>query len=676
MSFLNQKKENFNASWYLDQNPDVKESGMDPYEHYTVHGIHEGRKPAPAPIYEKFLVVWILYRLYSALSSGTLFKMFKGITGLILENGFSEFYKKVYTLYLTKTLDNDYQKWHTEYGELREKDIQELTLSLKKDDIQPLISIIMPVYEPNLVWLEEAIESVKEQIYPNWELCIVDDYSTRGKVRDFLIELSKNDGRIKVALHDKNKNISEASNSAINLASGEFIALMDQDDLITKHALCLAVKVINSTPDVQLIYSDEDKINEDKILFDPYFKTDWNKDLFYSQNMFSHFGIFRKDLVESVGSFRVGLEGAQDYDLVLRCIEKIDQEKIVHIPHVLYHWRSHSDSTAFSSNTKPYARNASVMALNDHFSRLKIKANAQYVENTGYYRVNYMLPDVQPLVTIIIPTYNNYKLIKQCVDSIFQKTTYLNYEVLIINNGSDDKKVLNYFESLSDISNCQVVEDDGEFNFSRINNTAVYEHSNGDIVCLLNDDTEVISPDWLTEMVSHALRPEIGAVGAKLWYKNNTLQHGGVILGIGGIADHAHKRFGLHSLGYFSRMVLVSQFSAVTAACLVVRKSVYQEVGGLDECNLSVAFNDVDFCLKVRDAGYKNLWTPYAELYHYESVSRGYEDSLEKKERFEKEVIFMQTKWKEIIENDPAYSPNLTIHTTNFSYAFPPRVRW
>jgi len=377
-------KNDFNASWYLKNNPDVKESGMDPYEHYTTHGVHEGRKSAPTPIYEKFLVLWVFYRLYSAFLSGTLFKMFKRITGLILENGFSGSYKKVYTLYLTKTLDSsDYQKWQTEYGELREKDIQKLTLALKEDDIQPLISIIMPVYEPNLVWLEEAIESVKEQIYPNWELCIVDDCSTRDKVRDFLMELSKNDGRIKVALHDKNKNISAASNSAIDLASGEFIALMDQDDLITKHALCLAVKVINSTPDVQLIYSDEDKINAFKTLFDPYFKTDWNNDLFYSQNMFSHFGIFRKDLVESVGRFRVGLEGAQDYDLVLRCIEKIDQEKIAHIPHVLYHWRSHRDSTAFNANTKPYARNAGLMALNDHFSRLKIKANAQYVENTG-----------------------------------------------------------------------------------------------------------------------------------------------------------------------------------------------------------------------------------------------------------------------------------------------------
>ena len=567
----------------------------------------------------------------------------------------------------------NYSDWVKRYDTLSATDISQMKITLAEQKHQPLISIVMPTYNPKVGWLIEAIESVQAQIYTNWELCIADDCSTNPKVRDALQLKAMGDKRIKLALREQNGHISAASNSALALAQGEWVALMDHDDVLPIHALYWVVKTINQQPDAQMIYSDEDKINEQGTRLDPYFKSDWNIDLFYSHNMFSHLGAYRKTLIDRVGGFRIGLEGSQDYDLALRCIEQIDHQHIHHIPRVLYHWRVHAQSTAQSSEAKPYAAIAGQKALNEHFQRIGLNAQSILLD-FGMYRTQYALPEKLPLVSLIIPTKNAQKLVMQCIESILNKTTYPNYEIIIVDNASDDAQAIAYFKQLADgHSNIRVIRDDRPFNYSQLNNNAV-QYANGEWIGLINNDIEVISPDWLSEMVSIAVQKGVGAVGAKLYYPNDTIQHAGVVIGIGGVANHAFKHTDRDGLGYFGRAKLISSYSAVTAACLIVRKSIFLEVGGLDEENLKVAFNDVDFCLKVRSAGYRNVWTPFAELYHHESVSRGADDVPEKRQRFEQEVAHMRKKWQTDEFEDPAYNPNLTVDFEDFSFACPPRV--
>jgi len=566
---------------------------------------------------------------------------------------------------------NDYPEWVRRYDTLIDEKRAKMCSHIEGFSQKPLISVVMPTYNSKPEWLTEAIESVQKQIYPHWELCIADDSSTDSRIRPLLEKFARNDSRIKVMFREENGHISAASNSALELTSGEWVALLDHDDLLPEHALYWVAYTINQNPDIRLIYSDEDKINEAGNRLSPYFKCDWNPDLFYSQNMFCHLGVYQRELVEAVGGFRIGLEGSQDYDLVLRCIEQINVKQIHHIPRVLYHWRMHSESAAQLDDAKPYAVLAGERALNEHFSRLGIEARAKLIGH--YYRVWYALPKKQPLVSLIIPTRNELALLRQCIESIIEKTTYTNYEILVVDNGSDDPDILSYFDSLSIESRIRIIRDDRAFNYSALNNAAV-EIAKGELIGLINNDIKVISPEWLTEMVSHALRPEVGAVGASLWYPNDTLQHGGVVLGIGGLAGHSHRHFPKGSQGYVSRMTLISEFSAVTAACFVVRKSVYKQIGGLNENDLKVAFNDVDFCLRLLEAGYRNIWTPYAELYHYESATRGLDESPEEQARIASEVDYMKERWGKFLETDPSYSPNLTLDYEDFSYAWPPRI--
>ncbi len=537
---------------------------------------------------------------------------------------------------------------------------------------KPLLSIIMPVYNPPIDMLREAIESIKHQIYSNWELCIADDASTDHRVRLFLEHSAKSDHRIKVTYREENGHISKATNSAFDISMGEFIVLMDNDDVLSEHALFWVVKTINKYPDAAIIYSDEDKIDELGVRSAPYFKTDWNPYLFRSHNMISHLGVYRKELVEKVGKFRVGMEGSQDYDLALRCTEQVNATQIIHIPHVLYHWRMHAGSTAMSSDEKPYAQTAGQRALDEHLQRSGIAGHAELLD-FGMYRVHYDLPIIKPLVSLIIPTRNAYALVKQCIESIHHKTQYQNYEIILIDNGSDDPESLLYFEMLAGLAGVSVICDDREFNYSALNNNAV-KYAKGEIIGLINNDIEVISPEWLDEMVSLALQPNAGAIGARLWYPDNRLQHGGVIMGPLTLAGHAHKMLPKGHHGYFGRASLIQGMSAVTAACLIVKKSIFEEVGGLNETDLKIAFNDVDLCLKIMEAGYQNIWTPNADLYHHESATRGYEDTPEKIKRFNSEVGYMQKKWRNVIKNDPFYNPNLTFSAEDFSVGFPPRI--
>jgi glycosyltransferase involved in cell wall biosynthesis len=567
---------------------------------------------------------------------------------------------------------HSYSRWVEQYDTLTDVDRLCMYEEIGAWQYKPLLSIIMPVYNPPIDMLKEAIESIKHQIYFNWELCIADDASTDHRVKLFLEQSAKSDHRIKVTYREQNGHISRATNSALDIANGDFIVLMDNDDIIPEHALFWVAKTVNQNPDVAVMYSDEDKIDEQGARSAPYFKTDWNPYLFRSHNMISHLGVYRRALVEKVGRFRTGFEGSQDYDLALRCIEQVEAGQIKHIPRVLYHWRIHAGSTAMSGDEKPYAQHAGQRALDEHLKRSGIAGRAELLD-FGMYRVHYDLPAAKPLVSLIIPTRNAYELVKQCVESIRQKTTYPNYEIILVDNGSDEPQSLQYFEFLSRLDNVSVVRDEGEFNYSAINNNAV-EYAKGELIGLINNDIEVINPDWLDEMVSLALQPNAGAIGARLWYPDDRLQHGGVIMGPLTLAGHAHKMLPRGHHGYFGRASLIQGMAAVTAACLIVKKSIFEEVGGLNAKELKIAFNDVDLCLKIMAAGYENIWTPNADLYHHESATRGFEDTPEKIKRFISEVEYMQSRWKKIIANDPFYNPNLTILAEDFSVAFPPRI--
>jgi glycosyltransferase involved in cell wall biosynthesis len=567
---------------------------------------------------------------------------------------------------------NDYVEWVRRYDTLTDESRTAMRARIDAFSHKPLISVVMPTYNPKPEWLIEAIESVRKQIYPQWELCIADDASTDKAIRLILERYAREDARIKVVFREQNGHISAASNSALELTTGEWVTLLDHDDFLGENALFWVADAIVDNPDAGLIYSDEDKIDQSGQRYDPYFKSDWNPDLFLSHNMISHLGAYRTDLVRKLGGFLEDYEGAQDYDLALRCIEQLAPQQIVHIPRVLYHWRSHPGSTALAGSEKNYALLAGQRALSDHFARTQVSAKVELLD-FGMYRARYDIPAPQPLVSLIIPTCNSLSLIQRCIESILAKTTYKNYEILVVDNNSDDPKTLDYFASLAGDRRIRILRDERPFNFSTLNNAAV-QQAKGEYLGLINNDIEVISPEWLDELISLAIQPSVGAVGARLWYPNDTLQHGGVITGLGGVAGHSHKHLKKGAPGFFFRAQLIQTFSAVTAACLVVKKSIYQEMGGLDEINLKVAFNDVDFCLRIREAGYRNVWTPYAELYHHESATRGHENTPEKQLRFRDEVLYMQKRWGNLLGNDPTYSSNLTLDQENYSYAWPPRV--
>jgi glycosyltransferase involved in cell wall biosynthesis len=562
-----------------------------------------------------------------------------------------------------------YRLWVQQFDVLTEQQVCTLAEKIATFEKLPVVSVVMPVFNPNLTWLAQAIESVRSQIYPHWQLCIADDASTDPRVAEMLRAYAEKDSRIVVHVRAQNGHISACSNDALALATGEWIALLDHDDLLSVDALLRMVEAINRHPEVRLLYSDEDKIDEYGQRSDPYFKCDWNRDLFYSQNMISHLGVYHTDLVREVGGFREGYEGAQDYDLALRCVARLAATQIHHIPRVLYHWRIHVQSTANGLDAKPYAALAGERALNDHFARTGVAATATAF--AAGYRVRYGLSEL-PLVTIIIPTHNAVGLLRTCVNSIIERTTYPRYEVLIIDNRSDDPAALAYLRDIAKLDKVRVERDIRPFNYSAITNSAV-RSANGEVVALLNNDVEVISHDWLDEMVSHAMRPDVGAVGAKLLYADDTVQHAGVILGVHGIAGHAHRFAPRTSTGYCGRAALVQSFSAVTAACLVVRKDLYDEVGGMNEKELAVACNDVDFCLRLGQMGYRTVWTPHAELYHHESATRGFDDTPEKLARSDSENAYMREHWGQLLAADPFYSPNLSLDDEDFTLAWPPR---
>lgn len=566
-----------------------------------------------------------------------------------------------------------YARWLHLYDPASPAALQELRAAVAALPSPPLISVLMPVYNTPVEWLRRAVESVQAQVYENWELCIANDASPAPHVRPMLDALAATDPRIKVVHRETNGHISLASNSALGLAAGAHVALLDHDDELSPRALARMALEIARHPDAVFLYSDEDKIDERGARFDPYFKPDYLPDLLLGQNCLSHLSVIRTDAVRAVGGFRAGLEGSQDWDLALRVVEDLPAAQVRHVPEVLYHWRAIAGSTALAVGEKSYTVRAAERALGNHLARRRLAASLAPVPG-DHWRIRYALPDPAPLVSLIIPTRDRLALTRTCVESILAQTDYPRYEILILDNQSVEPATLAWFAAVQARDpRVKVLGYPHPFNYSALNNFGV-AHAAGEIVGLLNNDLEVITPGWLTEMVSHAVRPGIGAVGAMLYYPDDRIQHAGIILGLGGVANHAFYRYPRGTDGYKNRARLVQNFSAVTGACLLVRKTVYLEVGGLNADQLAVAFNDVDFCLKVRAAGYRNLWTPFAELYHHESASRGTEDTPEKLARFAREVDYMRRTWGPQLDADPAYNPNFSLEIEGFKLACPPRL--
>lgn len=563
-----------------------------------------------------------------------------------------------------------YVRWVENFGSLSTE--QAAKVRQHWQDRGPLISVIMPTYNPDIQHLRAAIESVLNQLYTRLELCIADDASTRPEVRQTIEAYARRDPRVKFVTREKNGHISAASNSALSLATGEFVALLDQDDLLADYALAAIAKAIEATPDAGLIYSDEDKINDSGQRFDPHFKPDWNAFLLRSQNYICHLTVIRRSVVEELGGFRLGYEGAQDHDLVLRCTEQLRDDQIVHIPLVLYHWRVHEASTAQNLDSKPYAQINGCKTIQEHLDRRDVPAT---VEMDGpLYRVRYSLPETHPRVSIILLTRDRPQLLRKCVKSVLDKTSYSNFELVIVDNGTIDPEALQLLDDFAQDSRVILLRDPSPFNFSALNNQAV-PHATGEYLCLMNNDIEILKQDWLEEMVSVGIQPGVGAVGARLYYPDGTLQHAGVIVGLGGVAGHPFKYQTRESGHYMRRPHLMQELTAVTAACLLTPRRVYENLGGLEEAHLKVAFNDVDYCLRVCEAGYRVIYDPYAEFVHHESVSRGAEDTPEKQARFNSELCYMKERWEKWLSCDRAYNPNLSLDDEQFSIADHPRVQ-
>ena len=555
--------------------------------------------------------------------------------------------------------DVDYEQWYENHKALPEELEKQKNEKWKR---KPLISIVVPVYNTPQVFLRQMIESVQNQSYSEWELCI-GNASPENKEMKKILEEYKNDARIKEVEIPENKGISQNTNRAMEIASGELIGLLDHDDLLAPNALYEIAKAVNEHLDAEVIYTDEDKVTTDlKEHFQPHLKPDFNLDLLRSNNYICHFFVASRDLIKRVGGFRPEFNGAQDYDLILRCTERAKQ--IVHIPKILYHWRVHKASTADNPASKMYAFDAGKRAIEEHLVRCRTKGTVQHTKDLGFYRVKYEICG-EPLVSIIIPNKDQSEALKKCLDSIREKTSYRNYEIIIVENNSEEPETFAFYKKIAG-EKIKVVTWEGEFNYSAINNFGV-RHARGDYLLLLNNDVEIINGDWLTEMLSHCQRKEVGIVGAKLYYPDNTIQHAGIIIGIGGVAGSVFVGLPRAFSGYLHKASIQLDLSAVTAACMLVKRSVFEQVGGLEE-KLKVAFNDVDFCLRVREKGYLVVYDPYAELYHYESKTRGAEDTKEKIRRFQTEIEYMRSHWIGLLKKgDPYYNCNLSLTKWDYS---------
>ena len=561
--------------------------------------------------------------------------------------------------------DNDYE--YSEWYDLTKPTDEELEAQRKAElPARPLLSIAIPAYKTPVRYLREMLDSILAQTYDNWEVCIADGSPDGQDLEKVLRVYAQKDARFRYQILGKNLGIAENTNAAIRMAKGDFLVLADHDDTLPPHALFEVAKAIGEHPNCRVIYSDEDKLDMDgKALFDPHFKPDFNPDLLTSVNYICHLFVVRMDLLKEVGLFRQEFDGAQDYDFIFRCTEAAGE--IVHIPKVLYHWRCHQNSTASNPDSKMYAFEAGARAIKAHYERMGISAlSVEKGVDYGIYHTKFQILG-NPLVSVIIPNKDHSIDLDTCLRSILEKCTYKNLEVIVVENNSTQPETFEYYEKIQkEFLNVRVVKWEREFNYSAINNFGA-GFAKGEYLLLLNNDTEAINPDFIQEMLGFCQREDVGIVGARLLYGDDTIQHAGVVIGFGGIAGHTF--IGLHKAenSYFHRAMCAQDYSAVTAACLMTKKSVFDQVGGLST-ELAVAFNDIDYCMKVRALGKLVVYAPYALLYHYESKSRGLEDTPEKVARFNREVAIFIKKWPDIIKNgDPYYNPNLTLRKSNFA---------
>jgi len=687
----------FDAEWYAERYSDISASGLTPIQHFIRHGWAEFRDPNPA-----FDADWYRCAYPDVVAAGLIpiehFVLWGAAEGRLPFRGFDRYLREAGDAGIARGSDleayrhcleqrprlgippvwgvaaESYGDWIAKYDTPDDK-IRTLMLNrVARLALQPKLSIVMPVYNTDLRWLREAIESVRAQLYPHWELCISDDASTLPGVEELLRDYADKDERICVVFRDTNGHISANSNSALSVATGDFIALMDADDLIPEDALYRVAEEINAHPDVDLIFSDEDKIDIEGRRYDPYFKPDWNPALMLSQNMFCHLGVYRRSLVKKVGGFRLGFEGSQDHDLVLRCADATQSSKIRHIPHILYHWRAIPESTASRSEVKPYAWDAGARAIEEHLARNGIRGKVTRALNI-FYQVRYDPSREWPKVSVVMPSGCKLVLLRPCLSDLLARTSYPNFEVLLTVNEirfQNEEQAACMKEFAKDPRVRVLVYKDRDFNYSWINNWAA-KQARGSILCLMNDDIKIITTDWLEKVVVRLQLNRVGAVGVMLYYPNETIQHAGVILGMGGVAGHAFRGVARGSDGYRGRAGLEQDLCCVTAACFAVRREVFEELNGFDE-RFAIAFNDVDFCIRLREKGCRIIWTPEVEHYHLESQTIGHHASGERAAVFQKEVRMMRDQWGAILDSDPFYNPNLSLQHDKMALAFPPRA--
>ncbi len=569
----------------------------------------------------------------------------------------------------TQGAKTSYREWVNAYDTLHDRDRASIREHVADLHDAPMISVVVPVYDTPALTLRAALDSVLNQLYPSWELCLCDDASPSAETRAVLQEYAEHP-QVRLVTRTENGGIAHATNSALSLATGDFVAFLDHDDVLAPHALYLVALETLRRADVDVVYSDEDKLDADGHRWEPHFKPDFDPDLLLTQNYLNHLTVVRRTLLSEVGGLRTDLDGAQDHDLVLRVTARA--REVAHVPFVLYHWRQHGGSGTFSATRLEEATRASRRAVQSALEGTgAVVRPAPLVP--AWNRVEWPLPADAPAVTVVIPTRDRLELLRECVSGLLERTEYPDLQVLIVDNDSSEPATLAYLEALQEDERVAVLRSPGPFNYSALNNAAVRQ-AETPYVLLLNNDIVVREPGWLREMVSHIVREDVGAVGARLLYADERVQHAGVILGIGGVAGHSHKYADPQAPGYFGRLVLTHGLSAVTGACLLTSRDLFLELGGLDEVDLSVAFNDVDFCLKVRTSGRRVVYTPYAELFHLESASRGLEESPSQIARFNRESAVMRQRWSRWLREDPAYNVNLTNTHEDFSLAVPPRV--
>ena len=553
----------------------------------------------------------------------------------------------------------EYQEWY----EKNKPSEEELARQRKKKWKEPMtISVLVPAYRTPEVFLRQMIESVLNQTYPHLELCIADGSGENISVEKVVKEYQAKDQRVRYQRLEKNEGIAGNTNAAIRMATGDYLALFDHDDLLAPNALFEVASTIEKDK-ADVVYTDEDKVTSDlKEHFQPHFKPDFNPDLLCSNNYICHLFVVKRSLALKLGGQDPAYDGAQDYDFIFRCTE--EAEKIVHIAKILYHWRVHQASTADNPTSKMYAFDAGKRAIEAHLQRIGAKAEVSHTKDLGFYRVKYQVQG-NPKVSIVIPNKDEKETLKKCLESIWQKTTYSNYEIILVENNSTTREIRDYYQELDGKNGVRVVYWDKEFNYSAINNFGI-SYAKGEYILCLNNDITVISPEWMEELLANCQRPEVGIVGARLYYPDNTIQHAGIVLGMGGCAGSLFVGLARSRGGYLHKAALQQDLSAVTAACFMVKKEAFEKVGGFEE-KLAVAFNDVDFCLKVRHAGYLVVYDPYAELYHHESKTRGYENTEAKKRRFQEEIEYMRCHWMPDILRDPYYNENLSLKASDYS---------